>query len=319
MIRVLFGIRPNKMNEKLAKVFDQLAIQFKKERYRSRAYRNAAAAIRSHQGTILSGTEAQKNIKGIGKSIAAKIDEILISGTLELIENRPPEEKLKDQTIELFEGIHGVGPVTAEKWYMLGFRTINDLSAHYHQMTASQKLGYYYYHQLKRRISRNEMDMLAEVINKSLNEYQILICGSYRRGESSSGDIDCLIKASSDITMGMVVKKLEESGIIIGQLALGSAKYMGICKLNETYNARRIDLMIVAEESWPYATLYFTGSKKLNVIMRSKALEMGMSMNEYGIDTLTMDTLTMDEQIKTERDIFKLLEMEYIEPTQRSL
>jgi DNA polymerase lambda len=307
----------NTNNLKLAEIFDQLAVQFKKDRYRSRAYRNAASEIRTYQGTILSGAEAQKKIKGIGKSIAAKIDEYLNTGTLSVINNRDPDEVEKEKTVLLFEKIHGVGPVTAEKWYLMGYRTLKDLSQLYSSMTDAQKMGYYYYNQLNTRIPRKEMDKLAKVINSALDKINVqhMICGSYRRGESSSGDIDCLIKGTDDINLTMVLSSLAQTGILVGQLALGSSKYMGICRLGDGYNARRIDLMIIAPESWPYATLYFTGSKMLNVMMRSKAIELGMSMNEYGMT----DQNGKQYVVNTEKDIFDLLRMTYLKPTERSI
>ena len=73
--------------------------------------------------------------------------------------------------------------------------------------------------------------------------------------------------------------------------------------------------MIIDPESWPYATLYFTGSKKLNVIMRSKALDLGLSMNEYGM----VNHRDVSYVAKTEEDIFGYLHMDYLEPTQRSI
>jgi len=142
-----------------------------------------------------------------------------------------------------------------------------------------------------------------------------MICGSYRRGEQDSGDIDCLIKGSSTVNLITILSALNKTGIIVGNLALGSAKYMGICRLSPKHCARRIDLMIIAEESWPYATLYFTGSKGLNVQMRTKALELGMSMNEYGMTDSEGDNF----EAKTEQDIFHKLGMKYLEPTQRSI
>ena len=101
---------------------------------------------------------------------------------------------------------------------------------------------------------------------------------------------------------------------MIGQLALGSSKYMGICRLEKGYNARRIDILIVASESWPYATLYFTGSKQLNIIMRTKALQRGYTMNEHN-----MIGTGGEYHAKTEKDIFDFLGMEYLEPHQRSI
>ncbi len=302
-------------NEKLAKSFDQLAIQLKTDRYRSRAYRNAATILRSHPCTIMSGKEAME-IKGIGKSIASKIDELIATGTLSIIEKRNQKEVEKENVLQLFEKIHGVGPKTAEKWYNEGYRSLEDLSKFYNQMTDAQKMGYYYYHQLNQRIPRNEMDQFAAIIDKALSEIGVMymICGSYRRGEKDSGDIDCLIKGSPSTNLTLVLNALVKTGIMIGQLALGNTKYMGICRLNEKCNARRIDLMIIAAESWPYATLYFTGSKQLNVIMRSKALQLGYTMNEY-----RMEGSQGNYPAKTEHDIFRVLGMGYLEPHQRSI
>jgi DNA polymerase/3'-5' exonuclease PolX len=302
-------------NEKLSKAFDQLAIQFKEDHYRSRAYRNAASILKTHQGTILSGKEAME-IKGIGKSIAAKIDEFITTGKISIIEERKPEEVSKDSILQTFEKIHGVGPKTAEKWYNQGYRSLEDLAKIYNKMTDAQKMGYYYYHHLNTRIPREEMDQFANIIKDALTKIgaTYMICGSYRRGEKDSGDIDCLIKGSPTTNLTLVLNALVKTGIMIGQLALGNTKYMGICRLNEKCNARRIDLMIIAEESWPYATLYFTGSKQLNVVMRSRALQLGYTMNEYRMESSNGNYLA-----KTEQDIFTALGMSYLEPHQRSL
>ena len=304
------------MNEKLAKAFDQLAIQNKGDRWRVRAYKNAASSLRSHQTTILSGAQAQKEVKGIGKSIASKIDELIATGTLTVIEERSEEEKEKDRVTQLFEGIHGVGPVTAEKWYKMGLKSLEDLIKVHSSMTDAQKLGYHYYYHLQKRIPRAEMDNLAKVITDAIQTTgaEFMICGSYRRGEESSGDIDCLIKGTADVDLSRILDALIRTRIMVGHLAIGAYKYMGICRLSDKHCARRVDLLIVSEESWPYATLYFTGSKNLNVQMRAKALSLGMSMNEHG-----MQGNGKDYPVKTEQDIFKYLGMKYLEPTERSI
>lgn len=304
-------------NEELAKAFDQLAIQFKREHYRSRAYRNAAEAIRNHCEIIESGAQAQRDIKGIGKSIGAKIDEMIATGKLSIIQDRPKEEIEKENVAKIFEGIYGVGPVTAGKWYNQGYRTLEDLKLIYSTFTDAQKLGYYYYYHLKQRIPRVEMDQIKAVIDGISRKLGITyeICGSYRRGEATSGDIDCLIKGGPDVNLAVMVTELVNGGYIVGHLAIGDSKYMGIMKLDKNSNARRIDLMVVPPESWPYATLYFTGSKGLNVIMRSKALDLGLSMNEYGM----VDHRDNSFPARTEQDIFRYLGMGYLEPTQRSI
>lgn len=304
-------------NERLARIFDDMAREFRKDRYRKRAYENAAAAIRRHDKVITNGTQAQKEIKGIGKSIGAKIDEIVRTGKLQFLEARPQEQKDRTETIKQFEKIYGVGPVTAEKWYDMGYHTFESLANMYDKMTDQQKLGYYYYNQLNERIPRAEMDQIYRVVDQLWKPQnpEYVIAGSYRRGEPSSGDIDILVKSKDGITINTLIKPLIENGLIIGNLAVGPTKYMGIIRLGPNYNARRIDMRLVDEESWPYSLLYFTGSKQLNVDMRAKALSMGLSMNEYGM----VGTDGTKYPAKTEADIFIFLGMKYLEPTQRSV
>lgn len=311
-------------NEKLANAFVDMAREFKTDRYRKRAYENAAKSIRSHDKIITSGKQAEKEIKGIGKSIAAKIDEIIATGTLKFLEEIPQEKKDREKIIKQFEAIHGVGPVTAEKWYNMGYHTFESLAGLYDQMTDAQKLGYYYYNQLNLRIPREEMDIIGKRIAELWEGIDIIperdyeIAGSYRRGEESSGDIDIVVKETPGVSIDTLIYPLIQSGLIIGTLAKGTTKYMGILRLGDPdENARRIDIRLVSEEAWPYALLYFTGSKELNVHMRTIAQSMGLSMNEYGM--VGQETGPKGVQAKTEKDIFDYLGMEYLEPTERSV
>lgn len=301
------------MNQKLADIFDDMAREFRKDRYRKRAYETAADAIRRHDKIITSGTQARKEIKGIGKSISDKIDEVLATGKLQVLEVRPEEIKRKEQVIKLFEGIYGVGSVTAEKWYDLGYRTLEDLRNVYDTMTDAQKLGYYYYYQLKERIPRAEMDIISNILSELWKGNEFVITGSYRRGEASSGDIDIVIK-DGPLSINHFVNILIQNNLIMGNLALGPTKYMGIFKLKDSI-ARRIDIRLVNNEAWPYALLYFTGSKQLMIEMRSKAQAMGLTMNEYSLT----NSQGMTYPAKTEKDIFDYLGMKYLEPNQRSV
>ena len=43
------------------------------------------------------------------------------------------------------------------------------------------------------------------------------------------------------------------------------------------------DLRVVSDEQFPYALAHFTGSKEHNVVMRRRAKERGLKLNEYGL------------------------------------
>ena len=73
--------------------------------------------------------------------------------------------------------------------------------------------------------------------------------------------------------------------------------------------------------------LYTTGSWKHNVMMRRNAVEKGLKLNQYGLFKLwtEVDEFGFDKQKeafvagKTEQDIFKALDMEFVEPEDREL
>ena len=50
--------------------------------------------------------------------------------------------------------------------------------------------------------------------------------------------------------------------------------------------ARRVDFLYTSIEEFPFAILYFTGSKIFNTVMRQVAVEKGYTMNEHGLYTL---------------------------------
>ena len=86
-------------------------------------------------------------------------------------------------------------------------------------------------------------------------------------------------------------------------------KYMGFSKLMDN-PVRRIDIRFIPYSSYYYALLYFTGSGDLNKKMRQIAKKKGLKLSEYGLSDKDGNIL----KAKSERDIFKYLEMEYLPP-----
>ena len=74
--------------------------------------------------------------------------------------------------------------------------------------------------------------------------------------------------------------------------------------------------MITKPEEYPFAILYFTGSKDFNTLMRQHALNKGLSMNEYSLKH-SSDKSVVDHEFKEEKDIFDYLGMDYVEPCNR--
>jgi DNA polymerase/3'-5' exonuclease PolX len=90
-------------------------------------------------------------------------------------------------------------------------------------------------------------------------------------------------------------------------------KYMGLYIWKGNNNYRRIDIRYIPYESYYSATLYFTGSTNFNKKMRMVALSIGYTLNEYGL----FDKNNKMFKVKSEKDIFDLLNMEYVRPELR--
>ena len=93
-----------------------------------------------------------------------------------------------------------------------------------------------------------------------------------------------------------------------------------MCKLHGGNVFRRIDIMITKPSEYPFAILYFTGSKDMNTTMRQKALSLGYSLNEYSLQYVDSEKKgsPLDKMnVTNEKDIFDCLEMDYVEPQDR--
>ena len=90
-------------------------------------------------------------------------------------------------------------------------------------------------------------------------------------------------------------------------------KYMGFSKYKNN-PVRRIDIRYIPYSSYHSALLYFTGSGDLNKKMRQIAKNKGYKLSEYGLFKLSDNSKV---KITSERDVFKILEMEYLPPRLR--
>jgi DNA polymerase/3'-5' exonuclease PolX len=91
---------------------------------------------------------------------------------------------------------------------------------------------------------------------------------------------------------------------------------MGYVRLHPDLPARRLDMMIVSPEEYPFAILYFTGSDKFNMAMRGYCHTLGYTLNEHRIAATEPGRRAPPLMVK-EEDIFEFLGLQYIPPTER--
>ena len=295
------------------------------------ALNKAISSIQSYTKKIESGTQLKTDISGIGDKISKRIDEILdpnFSGTLKELEN----QDLKEDSYNELMSIYGVGNSRAKKWIEENnVRNIEDLKREVSKgnikITKNIETGLKYFDDLKQRIPREEIDVVKEIIQKELKKInpQLLfeICGSYRRKNETSGDIDILISHPKYIDenkefnfLNEILKNLRKLDLIVDDLTKnGIKKFMGICKVKPYNIARHIDILFVDYNSYYSSILYFTGSKNFNVYLRQKLLQKNMSLNEYCLKDLENNNIIY---LTSEKEIFKIADIKYLEPHERN-
>jgi len=304
--------------------------------YRLRNIINAINIIKKYPKQIKSGNDLI-DIDGIGKGIIKRIDEILSNGNLKEITIKN-KEKQNMKYIEELQKIIGIGRKTAYDLVMNNNITSIDELVKLHKngkikLSDNILIGLKYYNIYKTNIPRDEIDKIYKYIisvsNKLDTNINITICGSYRRGKSSSNDIDVLmthknIKTESDIKLKQnylhqLVTILKNNKFLVDDITFDKYeyKYMGFSKFKNN-PVRRIDIRYVPYNSYYSAMLYFTGSGEFNSKMRHIAKMLGFKLNEYGLyKNNNKNNKLKSLKINSEKDIFDYLDMEYLEPHQR--
>ena len=285
------------------------------EGFKASAYFKAVKGIQ----TLDALTESSvSSVKGIGKSLTNTIMSIVNTGTCSLYEKI---KNTKDARSE-FMDISGVGPQKAKKLVSLGFTSIESLRSAPNLtelLDAKQMIGLKYYEDILERIPHSEIIQHESYLKKVLSEIdpkaELTIAGSYRRKSKDSGDIDILLKGTPKL-YETFISTLQSQGYLYETLAKGKKKYFGMGKLSDCLTFRRIDIMITKPCEYPFAILYFTGSKDFNTLMRQHALDLGFTMNEYSLKH-TENKQIVDHTFKTEKDIFEYLNYTYVEPSKR--
>ena len=312
--------RNHTWNKQFSQVLGELAdlMMRKGEVMKSRAYNRARDTIQSIDQDI-KNIEQLKNTPTIGATIYDKLEEFTKTGKIALL------EKYKNDPIVVFTNVYGIGPKKADELVKThNIRSIEELREKQDKVLNNiQRIGLKYYEDILERIPRNEISKydceFMKVFKKesqTINTYYEIV-GSYRRGAINSGDIDVIITSDDRSIFQRVIDTLISKNMIIEVLSRGDTKCLVIAKLTPRSKARRVDFMFTTREEYPFAVLYFTGSKDFNTAMRGHALKMGLSMNEHGFTKKDTQQKIVYDDILTEKDIFDKLNLVYVPPENR--
>jgi len=295
--------------------------------FKARAYTSAARALEAMSDPLdnVIAEDRLGEVKGIGESIQKKILELFTTGKLgyyeELRAATPPG------LVAMLE-IPGVGPKKIKMLHdELGIETIEQLEAACKEGKVAKLKGFGEKTQINicDGINRRRAYASKHLINEAIPKAEQLLdslrlhpdvvrcssAGSLRRHREIIGDIDLLASSKQP---GPVLDFFTQQPGILNVIAKGETKSSVLLE-----GGIQCDLRVVSDAEFPLALMYFTGSKEHNIIMRQRAIERGLRLNEYGLFRSKVET--RDPRLlvhcRTEEDVFKQLGLHYVPPEMR--
>ena len=312
-------------NQHIASLFEELADLLEIQganAFRVRAYRNAARTLEnlseSAADILTQPDRSLTDLEGIGQDLADKIKVIVQTGALPQLEELRAE--VPTGVVQMLR-IQGLGPKkVAALFHELGVTTLADLKAAceagrvaelkgFGKKTAQTILdGIAHVEEAGKRVLISIARASAEEIVADLRQVpsvsQVSVAGSCRRRKETCGDLDVLAVASNSVE---AMDRLAAHPLVEKVLARGDTKQRVRLR-----SGIELDLRVVPAESYGAAMQYFTGSKEHNIVIRRRAQERGLKLNEYGV-------FRGDEYVagRTEEDVYAAVGLPFIPPELR--
>jgi DNA polymerase (family 10) len=316
--------------EQVAAVLDEIGTLYElqgENPFKCNAYHNAARTIQQMEGNLAEVINAGKlgDIRGIGESMQEKIKTLVTTGKLPYYEEL--RAKVPDGLFEMLR-VQGLGPKKVKALYdKLGVDSLDKLRAACEAGTVAELKGFgaktqqkivegiEFLGQMGQRVRLDQALPLALTLIDGLRAcagvQRIELCGSLRRRRETIKDIDILVSSKHAqpimdcfVSLPGVVQVLghgETKSSVIVSAGAGQDKVV--------INA---DLRVVDDKQFPFALMYFTGSKEHNIALRGRSIEYGLKLNEYELAGVKRSVACKDEA-----DIYKALDLDYIPPELR--
>lgn len=318
-------------NREIAEIFENVAdmLAIRGDNFhRVLAYRKAAESIRDLGRDVndVYTDGALQEIPGIGKTLAAKIEEMLTTGELEFYERLA--EEIPPSLVELLR-VEGLGPKRVKAIYdALGITTLESLkeAAEAGQLAQLPGMGKKTEENVLQAIEslerhgtdRTPIWQAWPVAHEILDALQdtpgvtkAAVAGSLRRMEETIGDVDLLLAAADGEPIMDRVRNLPQ----VEQVIVSGPSKTTV----QLHSGLQVDVRVLPEERWGTLLSYFTGSKDHNVRLRELALKQGLSLNEHAFRPVVDGEPTTDGEIlcATEEAVYDVLNLPYIQPRLR--
>ncbi|VTU00576.1 histidinol phosphatase : DNA polymerase IV (Family X) OS=Singulisphaera acidiphila (strain ATCC BAA-1392 / DSM 18658 / VKM B-2454 / MOB10) GN=Sinac_2234 PE=4 SV=1: HHH_8: DNA_pol_B_thumb: PHP [Gemmataceae bacterium] len=295
--------------------------------FRCNAYHNAARTVSQLEGDLKQLVAAGKlsEVRGIGDTLQEKITTLVKTGRHKFLDEL--RASVPEGLVTMLR-LPGMGPKKVKALHdVLGIDTIAKLKAACEsgEVAAQKGFGAKTQQKILEGIAflgtvgnRVRIDYalplglaLLEKIKKMPGVDRAELCGSLRRRRETAKDIDILVSSTNPQPIMDAFVKLPEVVQIVGHGPTKSS-VVAAMHLDGTKVTLNADLRVVEATQFPFALVYFTGSKEHNIRLRQRALDRGWTLNEYALGSDAHQV-----KAKTEADVYAALGLEYVPPEMR--
>ncbi|HKZ62920.1 MAG TPA: DNA polymerase/3'-5' exonuclease PolX [Thermoplasmata archaeon] len=312
-------MRNDEIASALYMIAELLELSGDEDRFRPISYRRAARAIESEAEDVgaLAREGRLTQIPGVGKGIAAKIEEFLRAGKIGELEAL--RAQFPPGLLEIMR-IPDIGPKTARRLHLeLGVKSLEDLRtvALQGRLRALKGFGEKSEQNVLKGIGLVESakgqnllgivlpiaEQIVEHVRTHASVDHVAYGGSVRRMKESVGDCDILVTTTDPAA---ATKAFLSFPMVREVVMSGDTKSTVVVSIGG--ERLQVDLRVLEPRSWGSGLQYFTGSKDHNIKVRTMAAKVGLKLNEYGV-------FRGDERAtgSTEEEVYATLGLPYIE------
>jgi len=303
--------------------------------FRIRAYRNAVNTVNGLSRPLAAMVDAGEDLTelpGIGKNVAAHIEELLSTGSIDRL--REVEAEIPRTLVELMR-LPGLGPKKAKKLFdelevdsidelekAIASGAVEELEGFGKRSVEKLQASIARHRERTGRFRLDEVEKLTagliEHVRRAPGVERLEVAGSFRRRKETVGDVDLLVEAAGDGTP--IVDHFNNFEGAVRAEAAGPTKGSLVLE-----SGLQVDLRVVPARSFGAALVYFTGSKDHNVNIRTRAVREGLRVNEWGVFRVPEDADPEElgkedgERLAgaTEQEVYEALGMDWVPPTLR--
>ena len=292
--------------------------------FRVRAYQKAIDIINEleQELSIISRSQSLTDIPGIGKELAAKITQLIETGS------SPALEKLFSQVPQGMFSLLDIPKIGARKAFKISsFLELEDEHTAIQQLKHALNTGKLEnlegfkeksIQQLQQNINRikpkfnrlllSQAESIAHTVIEKLKTIpqveKTSTLGSIRRRKDTVGDIDIALSTSDPHSIAATLKQWE----LCDQIVASGEDLIRI----QLTNGTQVDIKMCPPQQWGSMLQHFTGSKQHNIALRERAIKQNKSLSEQGIKIKGIW-----QRYQTEREVYQEIGLQYIPPEMR--